>query len=156
MSNEQLPPVDVVLISHDRYDYLYRTSLLALSNIANLYRSPTLFLVPLGVEVSFDHLDVENVTEFDWRDSANVKDVEFNFTPAQHRSAKGLDDRSQTLSGDWAMFGKQTHWYFSGGTGCFHDYTDTQKLLVDRQTPAKMVLLAWRQLQQARTSRADS
>ncbi len=146
LSIEQLPPIDVVLISHNHYDHLDKHSVLALANIANLSnpanladseKSSTLFLVPLGVKALFSDLGIKNVKELDWWDSVSVKGVEFNFTPVQHWSARGLGDRSQTLWGGWAVFGAQTHWYFSGDTGYSQDFVDTQKHFADRQTPAK-------------------
>ena len=136
LSIEQLPPIDVVLISHNHYDHLDKTSVLALANIANAERPATLFLVPLGVKALFDNLGIKNVKELDWWDNVNVKGVEFNFTPVQHWSARGLGDRSQTLWGGWAIFGTQTHWYFSGDSGYSQDFTDTQKRFAERQTPA--------------------
>lgn len=134
VSLAQLPPIDVVLISHNHYDHLDKTSVLALANQA---QAATLFIVPLGVKALFDDLGINNVKELDWWDSVNVKGVEFNFTPVQHWSARGLGDRSQTLWGGWAVLGAQTHWYFSGDTGYSQDFADTQKRFADRQTAAQ-------------------
>jgi N-acyl-phosphatidylethanolamine-hydrolysing phospholipase D len=131
---DQLPPIDVVLISHNHYDHLDKNTVVALSLRA---RAATLFIVPLGVKAWFADLGITNVKELDWWDSVNVKGVEFNFTPVQHWSARGLGDRSQTLWGGWAVFGADTHWYFSGDTGYSQDFVDTQKRFADRQTPAK-------------------
>jgi N-acyl-phosphatidylethanolamine-hydrolysing phospholipase D len=134
LSLDQLPPIDVVLFSHNHYDHLDKNSVLSLANRA---QAATLFIVPLGVKALFDDLGINNVKELDWWDSVNVKGVEFNFTPVQHWSARGLGDRSQTLWGGWAVFGPAMHWYFSGDTGYSQDFADTQKRFADRQTPAK-------------------
>ena len=131
---EQLPAIDVVLISHNHYDHLDNNSILAFANRA---QAAPLFIVPLGVKAWFDDAGIENVNELDWWDSVNVKGVEFKFTPVQHWSARGLGDRSQTLWGGWAVFGPATHWYYSGDTGYSQDFNDTQKRFADRQTPAK-------------------
>ncbi len=137
LSMEQLPPIDVVLISHNHYDHLDKYSALALSNRDNQVSGSPLFIVPLGVKAWFDDLGIKNVKELDWWDAVDVKGVEFNFTPVQHWSARGLGDRSQTLWGGWAVLGAQTHWYFSGDTGYSQDFADTQKRFADRQTPAR-------------------
>ena len=134
LSIEQLPPIDVVVISHNHYDHLDKNSILALANRAP---SATLFIVPLGVKALFTELGITNVKELDWWDSINVKGVEFNFTPVQHWSARGLGDRSQTLWGGWAVLGSTMHWYFSGDTGYSQDFVDTQKRFAERQTSAK-------------------
>ena len=130
----QLPPIDVVLISHNHYDHLDTNTVLALANKA---QAATLFIVPLGVKAWFTDLGISNVKELDWWDSAVVKGVEFNFTPVQHWSSRGLGDRSRTLWGGWAVFGTDTHWYFSGDTGYSRDFVDTQQRFADRQSPAK-------------------
>ena len=134
LSIAQLPPIDVVLISHNHYDHLDKNTVLALSKRG---QAATLFIVPLGVKALFTDLGISNVKELDWWDSVTVKGVEFHFTPVQHWSARGLGDRSQTLWGGWAVFGAATHWYFSGDTGYSQDFVDTQKRFADRQTPAK-------------------
>ena len=134
LSIDQLPPIDVVLISHNHYDHLDKNTVLA---IANRAQAATLFIVPLGVKAFFTDLGISNVKELDWWESLSVKGVEFYFTPVQHWSARGLGDRSQTLWGGWAVFGSMTHWYFSGDTGYSQDFVDTQKRFADRQTPAK-------------------
>ena len=130
----QLPPIDVVLISHNHYDHLDKNTALALANKAP---AATLFIVPLGVKDWFTDLGITHVKELDWWDSVVVKGVEFNFTPVQHWSARELGDRSQTLWGGWAVFGADTHWYFSGDTGYSQDFIDTQKRFADRQTPSQ-------------------
>ena len=131
---DQLPPIDVVLISHNHYDHLDKNTALALSNQA---QAATVFIVPLGLKSWFTDLGISNVKELDWWDSVSVKGVEFNFTPVQHWSARAFGDRSQTLWGGWAVLGANTHWYFSGDTGYSQDFVETQKRFADRQTPAK-------------------
>ncbi len=133
LSIAQLPPIDVVLISHNHYDHLDKDSVLALSNIAG---AATLFIVPLGVKAWFESLGIRNVKELDWWDSTLVKGVEFHFTPVQHWSARGLGDRRQTLWGGWAVFAPDFHWYFSGDTGYSKDFADTQQRFGPRQTAA--------------------
>lgn len=86
----------MVLISHNHYGQLDKNTVPALSNRA---QSATLFFVPLGVKALFDDLGITNFKELDWWDNSTIKGVEFNFTPVQHGSARGLNDRSQTLWG---------------------------------------------------------
>ncbi len=133
LSLAQLPPIDVVLISHNHYDHLDKNTVLALSNIAG---AATLFIVPLGVKTWFTSLGIRNVKELDWWDSTTVNGVEFHFTPVQHWSARGLGDRSQTLWGGWSVLAPDLHWYFSGDTGYSKDFADTQQRFAPRQTAA--------------------
>ena len=128
---DQLPPIDVVLISHNHYDHLDKNTVVELSRHS---QGATLFIVPLGVKSWFLDVGISNVKELDWWESVVVKGVEFNFTPVQHWSARSLGDRSQTLWGGWAVFGADLHWYFSGDTGYSQDFVDTQKRFASRQT----------------------
>ena len=134
LSLEQLPTIDAVVISHNHYDHLNKSSILALANRVDSKHSTTLFLVPLGVKALFDDLDIKNVKYLDWWNIVNVKGVDYNFSPVQHWSARGLGDRSQTLRDGWAVLSAQTHWYFSGDTGYSQDFADAQKRFADRQT----------------------
>jgi N-acyl-phosphatidylethanolamine-hydrolysing phospholipase D len=131
---DQLPPIDVVLISHNHYDHLDKDTVLSL---AKRGQAATLFIVPLGVKAWFTDLGITQVQELDWWQSVIIGSVTFNFTPVQHWSARGVGDRSQTLWGGWAVLGPDTHWYFSGDTGYSPDFADTRQRFSDRQTPAR-------------------
>ncbi len=131
LSIAQLPPIDVVLVSHNHYDHLDKNTAVDLSNIAG---AATLFIVPLGVKKWFESLGIGNVKELDWWESTTVKGVEFHFTPVQHWSARGLGDRSQTLWGGWSVLAPDLHWYYSGDTGYSKDFADTQQRFAPRQT----------------------
>ncbi len=130
---EQLPKIDVVLISHNHFDHLDIDSVVALAKQAG--GSPQ-FIVPLGVKPWMENLGISKVHEMDWWESLTVGKVEFMLTPVQHWSARGITDRSQTLWGGWAVFGPDFQWYFTGDTGYTHDFIDTKARFSPRQTPA--------------------
>ena len=132
-----LPPIDVVIVSHNHYDHLDRLSVIALNAQAS---GSTMFLVPLGNKPWMENIGITNVIELDWWDSVTLtrnKDgrparatpgqagVEFYLTPVQHWSARGMGDRSKTLWGGWSVFGPDFHWYFGGDNGYSRDFTDT-------------------------------
>ena len=103
---EDLPHIDVVVISHNHYDHLDRGSIVALA------RQPggaPLFLAPLGLKVWLEGLGVPEAMELDWWDAYEVaaadgRRTEFQLTPAQHWSSRTLADRNKTLWGGWAAF----------------------------------------------------
>jgi N-acyl-phosphatidylethanolamine-hydrolysing phospholipase D len=130
----QLPPIDVVLISHNHYDHLDTNSVKALADTA---QAATLFIVPLGLKAWFKDLGITNVQELDWWQSTTVRGVEFHLTPVQHWSARGVGDRSETLWGGWGVFGPDLHWYYSGDTGYSRDFADTRQHFASRQTAAR-------------------
>ena len=142
-----LPPIDVVIVSHNHYDHLDRLSVIALNARAN---GSTLFLVPLGNKPWMENIGITNVIELDWWDSVKIArgangkparvastqaGVEFHLTPVQHWSARGLGDRSSTLWGGWSVFGPDFQWYFGGDNGYSKDFADTFAKFPNRRLP---------------------
>ena len=132
---KDLPPIDVVVISHNHYDHLDRQSVFDLDQRAKAAgprgQGHTLFLVPLGLKAWFANLGIENVVELDWRDKHTVKgphggQADFYLMPVQHWSARATYDHSRTLWGGWAVVGDDFRWYFSGDTGYSKDFADTK------------------------------
>ncbi len=141
---KDLPPIDVVVISHNHYDHLDRQSVFDLDQRAKAAdpagHGRTLFLVPLGLKAWLADLGISNVVELDWWDKHTVKgphggQADFYLTPVQHWSARGLNDRSKTLWGGWSVMGEDFRWYFSGDTGYSKDFADT-KAFFDAKLPA--------------------
>jgi N-acyl-phosphatidylethanolamine-hydrolysing phospholipase D len=131
LSVAQLPHIDVVLVSHNHYDHLDRSSIKRLSEQPG--GSP-LFLMPLGLKAWLQKLGIINAVELDWWEHHVHRGVEFHFTPAQHWSGRSLNDRNKTLWGAWSVLGPDFHWFFSGDTGYSRDFLDTRERLGPRQT----------------------
>ena len=132
-----LPPIDVVVISHNHYDHLDRQSVLDIAQHSATTPTRTLFLVPLGMRSWFTDLGLTNAREMDWWDTLTERGVTFTFTPTQHWSARGMGDRSQTLWGAWAVTAPDLHWYFAGDTGYSKDFADTAARFAGQHTPAQ-------------------
>jgi N-acyl-phosphatidylethanolamine-hydrolysing phospholipase D len=131
-----LPPIDVVLISHNHYDHLDRISVAQLDEHAKSAGKTTLFIVPLRLKAWFNSIGIDSVVELDWWQHHSVQGVDFHLTPVQHWSARGLHDRSHTLWGGWAVLGADFHWYYAGDTGYSRDFADTAKHFAPLQTEA--------------------
>jgi N-acyl-phosphatidylethanolamine-hydrolysing phospholipase D len=128
---EDLPHIDVVLISHNHYDHLDRGSVKALARQAG---GAPLYLVPLGLKPWMERLGIARAVELDWWEAHVHGGVEFQFTPAQHWSGRTLRDRNCTLWGGWAALGADFHWFFTGDTGYSRDFIDTRQRLAPRHT----------------------
>jgi N-acyl-phosphatidylethanolamine-hydrolysing phospholipase D len=110
---EDLPPIDLVLISHDHYDHLDRPSVLRLAAIHR-----PLFLVPLGLKAWFASIGItERVEELDWWDSRRVGNLLLTCTPVQHWSARTPWDMNRRLWSGWAVHGDGRSLFFGGDTG---------------------------------------
>lgn len=109
---DDLPPIDLVLISHDHYDHLDAPTVKRLEA-----RSSPLFVVPLGNKRRLRRWGVKNVVELDWWESVKHRDVTIHFTPAQHFSGRWLHDRDRSLWGSFVVESPRGNVYFAGDTG---------------------------------------
>jgi N-acyl-phosphatidylethanolamine-hydrolysing phospholipase D len=133
---DDLPHVDVVLISHNHYDHLDTASVKAL---AALPGGPPLFIVPLGLRTWLDAIGIENVIELDWWQTHTLMapkgELEVMLSPARHWSGRGLGDRMATLWGGFAVFAADCHLFFAGDTGYSRDFRDLRERAARRQRP---------------------
>lgn len=126
MHVDQLPPIDIVLLSHNHYDHLDRE---AVKRIAHNNEGRTRFLVPMKVADWFRREGIDNVAELDWWDdagqvSASRSDVRAWFVPAQHFSGRGVSDRNASLWGGWVLEIDGFRLNFAGDTGYGKDFSD--------------------------------
>ena len=107
---EEIPKIDVVLLSHDHYDHLDRPTLAALNK-----RDNPLVLTGLAVGRK---VPSRKVVELDWWQSHELRDgVRATYVPAQHFSGRGLFDRDRTLWGGFVLETPSGRIYFAGDTG---------------------------------------
>lgn len=108
---EDLPSIDLVLLSHNHYDHLDLPTLLMLEEA----HQPT-FIVPLGVKAYLDENDIKNTMEMDWWAEIDNR-IKITSVPAQHFSSRGMFDRDQTLWCGYVLEADQQKLYFAGDTG---------------------------------------
>jgi N-acyl-phosphatidylethanolamine-hydrolysing phospholipase D len=113
---EDLPPVDVVLVSHDHPDHLELETAEKIGNNA-------LWIVPMGVAKLLADKGITNVREMDWWDKIRLpgdetQGWEVACTPAMHWSGRKMIDSNSTL---WCSFMVLRHgkpiFYHAGDTG---------------------------------------
>lgn len=110
---EELPPIDVVVISHNHYDHM---DLPTLRQLAEEHHPR--ILVPLGNERALRGGGVPGAEELDWWDSARVANgIRVHAVPAQHFSGRGLFDRDRALWAGYVITGPAGAAYFAGDTG---------------------------------------
>jgi L-ascorbate metabolism protein UlaG (beta-lactamase superfamily) len=115
---EDLPRIDIVLLSHNHYDHL---DLAALQKLAD--RGTAQFVVPLGVGRLLQSNGIGPVHELDWGDQLGLDGITVHGVPALHFSARGVFDRNRTL---WCGYVIETGGrilYFAGDTA-FGDHFD--------------------------------
>ncbi len=110
---DELPKIDLLLLSHDHYDHL------DFSSIQKLKSKVKNYWVSLGAKRHLLKWGVHNekVTEFDWWDNSILDNIEVTFTPSRHSGGRRLRDKDKTLWGGWAIKSKIGSVYFSGDGG---------------------------------------
>ncbi len=118
---DDLPHIDVVLVSHNHYDHLDAGSVRAL---ARQRGGAPRFYVPLGVRSFFEQRGMRVAAEMDWWDRASGDDIDVHFVPAQHWSGRTLTDRNRTLWGGFVVEKDGFRFIYTGDTGYSHDFAD--------------------------------
>jgi len=115
---EELPPIDVVVITHDHYDHLEEPS------IRQLDRKTSLFLVPLGIGELLEDWGIapEKIAELDWWEHHKVGSLNFTATPAIHYARRGLFDGNERLWCSWSVHGQNRRFFISGDSGYFDGF----------------------------------
>ncbi len=103
-----LPPIHLVLISHDHRDHLDARTVRALGP------DPT-YAVPLGVDRFFRRRRYPHVVAFDWWETREIGGVRVTFVPAHHWSRRSLRE-DKSLWGGWVIESPRATVYFSGDT----------------------------------------
>ena len=112
---DQLPKVDIVLISHNHYDHMDLSSLRAL----HARFRPTI-LTGLGNGAYLARKGVPGAIELDWwEDWRAPSGARFTYVPAQHWSSRTGWDRRRMLWGGFMMETGERRIYFAGDTGFF-------------------------------------
>jgi L-ascorbate metabolism protein UlaG (beta-lactamase superfamily) len=109
---EDLPRIDVVLLSHNHYDHLDLATLRILSA-----RGACTFVVPLGVARLLRAEKIGPVHELDWGQSQSLLDFTVHSVPALHFSSRGIFDRNKTLWCGYVIEFRDRRVYFAGDTG---------------------------------------
>ena len=122
-----LPPIDLVLVSHDHYDHL------DLPTITALAKTGVPFVTSLGVGAHLQAfgVDPQRITELDWWEHHRLPGSELEVTaaPSQHFSGRGLKDRNATLWSSMVLRTPRHRVFFSGDTGLTTEFADIHRRL---------------------------
>lgn len=109
---DDLPPIDIVLISHNHYDHM---DIASLRTIVMKWK-PTI-VTGLGNAHYLARKGITVAHELDWWERATVSDMKITATPAQHFSARSVSDRNATLWCGFVVESPAGTIYFAGDTG---------------------------------------
>ena len=124
---DELPHIDVVVISHDHYDSLDAQSVRRLATREG--GEGTLFLVPLGLKRWFAKQGIDNVVELDWWEHHVIHDLRITAVPVQHWSKRSLFGRNRTLWAGWTVSAPGFRFLFAGDSGYSPDFAEIGRRL---------------------------
>jgi L-ascorbate metabolism protein UlaG (beta-lactamase superfamily) len=124
-----LPPIDLVLLSHDHYDHLDYGTIRALAPCG------VPFVAPLGVGAHLERWGIEphRITELDWWEQTQAGHgrgrLIVTSTPAQHFSGRGLGTRNHTLWSSYVLECGDRRLFYGGDSGLMPGFTEIRDRL---------------------------
>ena len=123
---DELPDIDLVVISHAHYDHLDMPILRQLAAL----QSDITVIAPLGVGRYVREAGFTDVRELDWWQAAELPGMTVTATPSRHWSSRSFFDRNKTLwAGFMIRFADDFQFYFAGDTGYSTDFEETRNRL---------------------------
>lgn len=89
---DDLPPIDLVLLTHAHFDHFHKPTLRRLPH-------PKIGVMPWGVGDLAHNLGFERVIELDWWESFGQRDWKVTLTPSHHWGARTLHDHHRGYGG---------------------------------------------------------
>jgi L-ascorbate metabolism protein UlaG (beta-lactamase superfamily) len=137
---QDVPPLDVILLSHSHYDHLH------INSLRKLYSAKTQLIVPSGLKSKMIRKGFHNCVELNWWEHITIGGVRISFVPAQHWTRRTLTDTNTSHWGGYVLEsekhlpghggipqndknnGTEEHvtptLYFVGDTGYFRGFKD--------------------------------
>jgi len=124
-----LPPIDLVLVTHAHFDHLHRPSLRAIvhHNLRTSGKAPAI-IIPTHVTDLVSDLGFSEIIELDWWKSSRHGSLSVTHVPSQHWGARILKDSHRGYGGYVLRAGKHSV-YHAGDTAYFPGFREIGRRL---------------------------
>ncbi|WP_339245008.1 MBL fold metallo-hydrolase [Paenibacillus sp. FSL R10-2796] len=121
----EVPPIDLILISHSHYDHLHMAS------IRKLYRAGTTLVVPIGLKRKMLRKGFHNCIEMEWWQENTLGKIKLTFVPTQHWTRRTPWDTNTSHWGGYILQPIESdsdklppNLYFAGDSGYFPGFKE--------------------------------
>ena len=125
---QDLPPIDLVLLTHAHFDHFHKPTLRRLPH-------PKIGVMPWGVGDLATNLGFARIIELDWWESFSHKGWQVTFTPSKHWGARTLRDHHRGYGG-FILEHQGRRIYHAGDSAFFHGFEQ-----IGRRLPPEIALL---------------
>jgi L-ascorbate metabolism protein UlaG (beta-lactamase superfamily) len=122
VSLENLPPIHVVLISHDHYDHLGAGTMQRLARMESLRQTRWITTLGVGPILSGFGIDSTRCTELNWTEQVEVGSLTITALPARHFSGRSLFNRFETLWASFSLAGPRNRVFYGADSGEWHGF----------------------------------
>lgn len=112
LTHHQLPPIDIILLSHAHFDHLDRPTLFRLSKRAHVVTAP-------GLNDLIDDLGFRHVTPLEWGESIRLGRLKISAIPVKHWGARTFLDRHRGYNG--FLLESESHRVLYGADSAYHE-----------------------------------
>lgn len=121
----EVPPIDLILISHSHYDHLH------IASIRKLYRAGTTIVVPVGLKRKMLQSGFHSCIEMEWWQQIKIGKLKLSFVPTQHWTRRTLWDTNTSHWGGYILEPAEPEkdklprgLYFAGDSGYFPGFKE--------------------------------
>jgi len=130
----ELPPIDVVLVSHDHYDHLGKQTIRKLAQLQAAKNAQWVTSLGIGKRLRSFGVKEEKIVEMDWTESLTITsetssaELKITALPARHFSGRGLFDRLDTLWSSFVLKGNRHNIYFGADSGFWDGFAEIGRM----------------------------
>lgn len=130
---ENLPPIDIIILSHNHLDHLDAETVESIKDKDSIQ-----VYVPLGLRSFFIERGYSQVEELDWNEQRISGPLKLTALPTIHHSGRSIGDKNETLWCSWSIQSSSQNLYFIGDSGYS---TTTFKAIGEKMGPFDVALL---------------
>jgi L-ascorbate metabolism protein UlaG (beta-lactamase superfamily) len=124
LSLEELPRIDVILVSHDHYDHLGAGTVARLAGMESLRQPRWITASGVGAILARFGMDSSRCTELNWTEQVQVGSLTITALPARHFSGRSLFNRFETLWASFALVSPRHRVYYGADSGEWYGFRD--------------------------------